>query len=98
MNKKIILGIIIGLLVVAGVTYYFSRTGGVLCWPYCPGMTDQDREEIKESAFESEISSEQKALTVSQEVIKGISRAGIPAFNVFVFDSNDFVAKAFPIN
>ena len=35
---------------------------------------------------------------LSQEVIKGISRAGIPAFNVFVFDSNDFVAKAFPIN
>ena len=35
---------------------------------------------------------------LSQEVIKGISCAGIPAFNVFVFDSNDFVAKAFPIN
>jgi hypothetical protein len=56
MNKKIIWGIVIILLVVLiGIAYYiFSYPKGNLCWPYCPGMTDQDREVIKKSALEDE--------------------------------------------
>lgn len=34
---------------------------------------------------------------LSQEIIKGISCTGQPAFNVFVFSSEDLIAKAIPI-
>jgi hypothetical protein len=34
---------------------------------------------------------------LSQEVIKGISRSGIPGYNVFVYNSDDYVCKAVPI-
>lgn len=55
MKKKVILGIVIGLLVVviAGVLYYISYPKGNLCWPYCSGMTDQDRKDIKKTALEA---------------------------------------------
>ena len=35
---------------------------------------------------------------LTQEVIKAVSRAGVPGYNVFVFSSYDYVCKAFPIN
>ena len=35
---------------------------------------------------------------LTQEVIKAVSRAGVPGYNVFVFSSDDYVCKAFPIN
>lgn len=34
---------------------------------------------------------------LSQEVVKAVSLAGEPAFNVFVFSAADFEAKAFPV-
>lgn len=34
---------------------------------------------------------------LSQEVIKAVSMTGMPAYNVFVFSGDDFVAKAVPI-
>jgi hypothetical protein len=34
---------------------------------------------------------------LSQEVIKGVSLTGTPAFNVFEFSCENFVAKAFPV-
>lgn len=34
---------------------------------------------------------------LSQEVVKAVSMAGEPAFNVFVFSAADFEAKAFPV-
>ena len=34
---------------------------------------------------------------LSQEVIKGISRCGIPGYNVFVYSNDDFICKAVPI-
>lgn len=34
---------------------------------------------------------------LSQEVIKAVSLTGMPAYNVFVFSGDDFVAKAVPI-
>lgn len=33
-------------------TYHYFSTSRSFCWPYCPGMTDQDRETIKKSARE----------------------------------------------
>jgi hypothetical protein len=32
---------------------------------------------------------------LSQEVVKAVSRIGVPMLNVFVFSVNDFVGKAF---
>lgn len=34
---------------------------------------------------------------LSQEIVKAVSSTGIPAYNVFIFDSHGFVAKAFPV-
>lgn len=48
--------LIIIVVIAAGAYYFFSRSGVNLCWPYCPGMTDQDREEIKKSALEAKTS------------------------------------------
>lgn len=39
---------VVVVLIIAGGVYYFSHNKGSTCWPYCPGMTDQDRELIKE--------------------------------------------------
>ena len=36
--------------------YRYLSTPKYVCWPYCPGMTDQDREDIKKSAFEAQTS------------------------------------------
>lgn len=57
MNKKIL--ITVGILVILGIgawfffiLIYFQK--GPICWPYCPGMTDDDREKIKEQMREAE--------------------------------------------
>ena len=42
------------IIIVAAGAYYFLRSGSNLCWPYCPEMTDQDREEIKKSMLEAQ--------------------------------------------
>ena len=54
MKKKIIFGIIIGLLMVVGVVYYILYPKGNVCWPYCQGMTDQDRDDIKKSTLDAQ--------------------------------------------
>jgi|GEM_PF-4653263 hypothetical protein len=46
----IILAVALG----GGYWAYQYTKGGLLCWPYCPGMTDEDREEIKRSALEAQ--------------------------------------------
>ncbi len=69
MNKKIILGVVVGLAVIAGAAYYVFYPKGNICWPYCPGMTDKDREDIKKSASEAQISSEQKAIAAAREAL-----------------------------
>jgi hypothetical protein len=48
-KAKVILLIII-LVVVGFLSYYFltQNRSQPLCWPYCPGMTDEDRSKIKE--------------------------------------------------
>ena|SRR3989344_1894602 len=45
---------VIALLVIGGGAYYFFQQKKAVCWPYCPGMTDQDREDIKKSALEAQ--------------------------------------------
>lgn len=50
MNKKLISGIVIVIVVVVGIAYFNSFVAKPICWPYCENMTDQDREKIKESA------------------------------------------------
>jgi hypothetical protein len=35
---------------------------------------------------------------LAQETIKGVSRAGRPEFNAFVFHCNDYIVKGFPIS
>ena len=43
---------IVAILAVGGI-YYTYNWGGSMCWPYCKGMTDQDRELIKQSAIDA---------------------------------------------
>ncbi len=49
--KKLIWGIIIVVVIIAGLVYYNSYLAKPVCWPYCENITDQDREKIKESAL-----------------------------------------------
>lgn len=49
MNKKLIWGIVIVIVVVSGIVYFNSSVAKPVCWPYCENMTDQDREKIRES-------------------------------------------------
>ncbi len=54
-NKKVSIIVIIVLIIGAGYFIYAnSLQPRPLCWPYCPGMTNQDREDIQKSAFEAE--------------------------------------------
>jgi len=48
-----VLLVVIAVLVIGGFFVYKETTRQV-CWPYCPGMTDQDREEIKKSALDAQ--------------------------------------------
>jgi hypothetical protein len=48
--------IIAAILISGGYWAYQYTKGSPLCWPYCPDMTDEDREEIKRSALEAETS------------------------------------------
>ena len=58
MNKKIILGATTIIVLIAGVfTYHYLSEKQLICWPYCPGMTDKDREDIKKSALETDTDS-----------------------------------------
>lgn len=50
MNKKLIWGIVIAVIVIIGIAYINSSISKPLCWPYCENMTDQDRAKIKDSA------------------------------------------------
>ncbi|MCX6752265.1 MAG: hypothetical protein NTZ87_02075 [Candidatus Nomurabacteria bacterium] len=55
MNKKIIWRVIVAIVIIAGgFAYNYLSKPKPVCWPYCPGMTDQDREAIKKSALEAE--------------------------------------------
>ncbi len=54
MNKKIWITIGIIILVTIG-WFFYSASKKQYCWPYCPEMTNEDREEIKESALDSSI-------------------------------------------
>jgi len=56
MNKKIIWIAVILVLIIGGfLGYYFTRKPNVVfCWPDCPGMTDKDREAIKQSALDAQ--------------------------------------------
>lgn len=77
MNKKIILGVVIAIIVIAGgFTYYVLSPKGNLCWPYCSGMTDQDREDIKKSVLEA-----QNNLDLIQPLVIVLSPNGGEKFN-----------------
>ena len=53
--KKIVIILVILLVVIGGwFSYKYLFTTKFTCWPYCPNMTDQDRENIKKSAKEAE--------------------------------------------
>ena len=53
--KKTILIVIILLAIIGGwFSYKYIFSTKSTCWPYCPNMTDQDRENIKKSAQEAE--------------------------------------------
>lgn len=56
MNKKIIWGII-AVLVILVVFLVYKDVNRKVCWPYCPGMTDQDREVIKQQMIDAQNSS-----------------------------------------
>lgn len=49
--KKVIISLVIILTLIVIGGWYLLRPMSVTCWPYCPGMTDQDREQIKQSAL-----------------------------------------------
>lgn len=54
MNKKI--WITIGIIILVTLSWFFySASKKQYCWPYCPEMTNEDREEIKESALDASI-------------------------------------------
>lgn len=63
MNKKqglapVVIILIVVVIIAGGYfTYQSFFKPAPLCWPYCPGMTDQDREVIKESALKAETAS-----------------------------------------
>lgn len=49
MKKSLLIIIVAILVLLAGVlcyAYFFKSRS--ICWPYCSGMSDEDREEIKE--------------------------------------------------
>ncbi len=52
-RRNYIIAAVVTVLVIGWVAYsYFSRPQ-LLCWPYCPGMTDADRAEIKRQALDA---------------------------------------------
>ncbi|MBP9701500.1 MAG: hypothetical protein KBD47_00780 [Candidatus Pacebacteria bacterium] len=54
MKLKTLTVIIIVVLLIGGWFAYKNLSGGsTICWPYCPGMTDQDRDEIKKSVMQT---------------------------------------------
>ncbi len=54
MKLKTLTVIIFVVLLIGGWFAYKNLSGGnTICWPYCPGMTDQDRDEIKKSAMQT---------------------------------------------
>lgn len=59
MNKKrglapVVIILIVVVIIAGGYfTYQSFFKPASLCWPYCPGMSDQDREVIKESALKA---------------------------------------------
>ena len=44
--------VIVAILAIGGGLYFYNNQKFVTCWPYCKGMTDQDREAIKQSAID----------------------------------------------
>ena len=52
--KKSRIGLVLSItgvliVIVIGIFYFFFYKLQPVCWPYCPSMTDEDRENIKES-------------------------------------------------
>lgn len=53
-HKKVWVTILVIILLLVGWKFYQEVFTKTFCWPYCPGMSDADREEIKQSASSAE--------------------------------------------
>ena len=76
-KQKIVLLIIIAILILGGVLcYYLTKPMHTICWPYCPGMSDRDRENIKKAALEAQNNVEVKACTMEAKLCPDGSAVG----------------------
>jgi len=83
MKTKILILLVLIILLVVGY-FTFFKNNGPFCWPYCPNMTDEDREEIKKQANEA-----QKEPTVEQSENSELkNNNSLPYQEIFYFNEN----------